>query len=160
MRPRPSRRGSVRAVLPLLLSVLLPAALLAPTSAAAAEVSLAATVKESTPTRLAIDVAGEGYSREAPGIYVGIAPRGGASVVDASAYVHTEFVRPVQIGDGGRFSQTLELGADEIARLDASKTYAVYTFKAHGQAASDPSQNAEVPVDLDFTTLVETEEPA
>ena len=150
-----------RSVLRLLLSavaaLILPTAFLAP-AAHAAGVSATATITASTPQELTIDVEGTGYSGESPGIYVGVSEPGGASPTDASVYRGTKFLTPDKIVDGA-FSTTLTLDAAEIATLDSTKTYSVYTLKAHGQAATDPSQTTEVPLNIDFSTLSEPDEP-
>ena len=148
------------ALLALALAVLLPASLLGPVAASAATISATADVTVSTPDALEIVVEGSGYATQgSPGIYVGLAPAGGASVTDAGAYVASGFVPVSQMSEGGTFRTTLSLGADGVAGLDAGRSWAVYTFKAHGQAVADPSQNLEVPVELDFAALQPEPEP-
>jgi hypothetical protein len=140
-----------------LLALLLAVAMLAvPGRASAAGVSAEAHVVASTPTRLAVEVTGTGYSTEPPGIYVGLSESGGASAVDASVYRGTAYLTAAAL-QGGSFSVTLELDADDIATLDPERDYSVYTLKAHGAALTDPSQNAEVPVAVDFSTLADSQ---
>ncbi|KQP78780.1 hypothetical protein ASF37_09730 [Aeromicrobium sp. Leaf289] len=115
--------------------------------------TLDVSVAEQRKGSLKVAVKGSGYAVASPGVYVAIAPVGGGSTSDASAYVGTEWVQHTQMGAGGTFTVTLAPSASEIATLDPTKEYAVYSLKAHGQAASDPSQTVEVPIDLDVALL-------
>lgn len=157
-------RFVLRRCAPLLSLLLVSATLAVPGSAVAApSVQAEAAIVASSPTRLAVEVSGTGYATSAPGIYVGISESGGASASDASVYRGTEFVRSSQIAADGSFDVTVELDAEQIATLEKTESYSVYTLKAHGLAVSDPSQNAEVPLAIDFSSLTEPElepEPA
>lgn len=149
-------RSVMRLLLSALAALILPMAFLAP-AAHAAGASATATITTSTPHELTIDVRGSGYSEEDPGIYVGVSESGATSTILKNEYRGNQWVQPQGLA-GGVFDVTLTLDAAAIATLDPGKAYSVYTRKAHGQAAADPSQTVEVPLNIDFSTLTEADE--
>ena len=160
MTPRIAPRPRVRSLLSVLLALLLPAALMAPTAAIAAGVSATATITSSSPQGLSIEVRGTGYATgeaNPQGVYVALGERASLDPTDATAYVKAEWVQASGIAADGSFTRVLALDAAGVKALDRTKLYSVYTLRAHGQAANDPSQNAEVPVAIDFATLAEPE---
>lgn len=111
------------------------------------------TIAEQARGRLAVDVRGAGYATTSPGIYVGIAESGGADPTDAEAYRGTVFVPHTEMAAGGTFMRQITLDAAEIATLRTDRSYSLYTLKAHGQAAADPTQTVEKRLDLDVALL-------
>ncbi|QGG40488.1 Ig-like domain repeat protein [Aeromicrobium yanjiei] len=114
-----------------------------------------AAVTQQTPTSLKVAVAGTGYKPGSPGIYISIGETGSTDVIDPSKYLGTVWsgnpgTPDAAVKADGSFSTTLALDAEAIAQLDPTKSYSVITFKAHGQAASDPSQTASAPLAIDF----------
>lgn len=114
-----------------------------------------ATVSESVPGSLKVDVNGTGFSKTNPGIYVSLGEEGSFSPTDASAFVKTNWLPAAAINADGSFSTTLALNADDIAKLDSTKSYSVFTQKAHGQSVTDTTQTTETPVTIDFASLKE-----
>lgn len=117
-----------------------------------------ASVATAGPTELTVDVDGSGYAVGGVGVYVGITTVGSFSPTDAGRYLGTVWTAfpgnpQFAVKADGALDVTLTLDAAAIATLDPAKRYAVYTFKAHGQAQSDPSQTVEMPLDLDFGAL-------
>jgi len=115
-----------------------------------------ATATSSAPASVSVAVSGTGYSASQPGIYVGVGESGLTDLTDASKFVGTIWsnspANPTfAVKADGTFAATLSLSADDVAKLDKNKTYSVYTFKAHGQNATDGSQTVEVPVAIDFS---------
>lgn len=105
---------------------------------------------------LVVEVEGAGYAAGYPGIYVSIGETGNTNVTDADEYLGTSWVgQPAAdaVQSDGTFATTLSVPAKDLDAFDPAKDYSVLTFKAHGQAASDPSQNASTPIDLDFKAL-------
>jgi len=105
-----------------------------------------------------VDVDGTGFAPGGVGLYVGISERDSFSATDASRYLGTIWTNSPgtpqhAVKADGTLDLTLSLGTGDISKLDPTKRYAVYTFKAHGQAVSDPSQTVEIPLDLDFSDL-------
>ena len=124
----------------------------APAADAATTPTTSSTIGTQTPEALSVTVAGSGFSGEAPGLYVSLAPEGTSSTTDASQYLGTQWIQASQIVSG-EFTTTLSLSAAQIATLDPAKQYVVHTMKAHGQAATDPSQTTAMPITLDFVAL-------
>lgn len=119
-----------------------------------------ATITQADAKGLKFNVKGTNYSGESPGLYIGLTEAGPIDATDADAYSGTAWVQPSSITDGS-FDQDLALiGPDEIADLDPDADYEIHTQKAHGQSTQDPSQNARIPVDIDFSTWDDTEGPA
>ncbi|NUL46605.1 HtaA domain-containing protein [Cellulosimicrobium funkei] len=102
-----------------------------------------------------VTVSGAGFSAEAPGVYLGIGPRGLAGFYQGSTSLledQTVYVSPTaEVGDSaqgrtermqadGTFSFTTTLPAEPEDGL------AAYTSKAHGQGFADPSQNTTTPI--------------
>lgn len=117
-----------------------------------------ATITEQTPSSLKVAVSGTGYKSTSPGIYIAIGETGNTNVVDAAQYLGTVWSNnpgtpSAKVQPDGSFAATLSLTAEDIAKLDPTKSYSVVTFKAHGQAASDASQTASTPVAIDFAAL-------
>lgn len=117
-----------------------------------------AEIVEQTPTSLKVAVSGINYKPGSPGIYVSVGKTGSTDVVNPGAYLGTVWsANPANpdsaVRPDGSFSTTLSLDADAVRQLDPDTSYSVITFKAHGQAASDPSQTASVPLDIDFDEL-------
>ncbi len=130
----------------------------APAADAATTPVTSSSIGTQTPDALSVTVAGSGFSGEAPGLYVSLAPEGTSSTTDPSQYLGTTWVQASQIS-GGEFSTTLTLSATQIATLDPETQYVVHTMKAHGQAAIDPSQTTATPIALDFVALGLTPAP-
>jgi hypothetical protein len=123
-------------------------------TAAVALPAVSAEVLESTPDSLRVKVDGTGFSPSPAnrvGVYVSLGDV--YSDTNAAAYVATNWVNAAGIAADGTFSTTLALTPEQVAKLDAAKTYQVFTQKAHGQSVGDPSQSVSAPVTLDFTTL-------
>lgn len=120
---------------------------------------LSAEIVESKPGSLKVAVEGSGFAESSPGVYVGISESGGASQSDAGVYRGAIFIPHSTYGAGGTFEKTISLDAAAIETLDPTKTYSVYTLKAHGQAVSDSSQTVETPISVDFSTLVDDDTP-
>lgn len=125
----------------------------APFTATAAAPSATATITQATRSGVSVRVQGRGYTPGGVGIYVGITEAGPVNSADATKYLGTIWLPGSQIGSDGSFDRTVELAPDDLARLDPAKTYEVHTQKAHGQSASDPSQNVRLPLALDIPSL-------
>jgi len=114
-----------------------------------------------------IDVAGTGFLKTAPGLYVSLRERtpgdsaytGGSLSMDApTSWVSNSEAdisggaqgADAAIAEDGSFSTTIDLDAAAVAKLDLTKTYTVVTRKAHGQGSlpGNASQVTETPVDL------------
>jgi hypothetical protein len=118
------------------------------------------TVTSATPSDgLTLGIAGSGFSRSTnpndAGIYAGIAPSGGlpdVSTRDAMAnFAAAVPVWSAEIGTDGSFSTTLRVATE---KLDPSKTYSLYTWRAHTHSTT--SQDTETPVAIDFSALART----
>jgi hypothetical protein len=102
-----------------------------------------------------VDVSGTGFSAVTEpgdmGIYVGLAPSGGLpdtdSQEDMDKFADSEWVTPAQMPDGS-WSVTLDPATSD---LDFGADYSIYTWQAHTH--SNPSQDTETPVDLDWSKL-------
>ncbi|WKN47681.1 HtaA domain-containing protein [Nocardioides sp. Arc9.136] len=85
------------------------------------------------------------------GVYVGLAPAGGmpstGSQTDQAAFAAAAWVMPQQM-PGGAFSTTL---LAPTAKLDPTRSYAVYTWQAHTH--SNTSQDTQTPVTIDWSRL-------
>ena len=138
-----------------------PFAAVVPEKEVAAEPSATATVTQADDEGLKINVKGKDYSGESPGIYVGLTEAGPIDPADASSYLGTVWLPAGSIVDGAFDTDLALITPDEIADLDPEADYEVHTQKAHGQSAQDPSQNARIPVDIDFSVWDEddSEEP-
>lgn len=125
-----------------------------------------ATITKQTPSSLEVAVSGTGYKPGSPGIYVSIGETGNDDVINAGEYLGTVWTNnpgnpDSAVKQDGTFSTTLTLDAAAIAQLDPTKSYSVITFKAHGQAATDPSQTATRPLAIDFAAFAKyTSAPA
>ncbi|WP_068264235.1 HtaA domain-containing protein [Janibacter limosus] len=128
----------------------------APFTALAAAPAATTTVTQEDDGAAEVAVAGTGYQPGGLGIYVGVTQAGPINPADAEAYLGTQWVNGSQIAADGSFSTTLALTAEEVAGLDPEASYEVHTMKAHGQAASDPSQNVRIPIEL---VIPATDEP-
>lgn len=115
-----------------------------------------------------IAVAGTGFLKTSPGVYVSLRERttgdaayaGGSLAADApTAWVsnNASDIGPdpatgaaSSIAEDGSFSVDVKLDATAAARLDPTKSYTIVTRKAHGQGASsaNASQVTETPVDI------------
>lgn len=123
---------------------------------AQAPIATVAAEATSSSDSVSVAVTGEGYSAAAPGIYVGVAESGLTDLTNATTFAGTIWSNSpgnpaFAVQEDGTFAATLSLTAEVIAGLDKNKSYSVYTFKAHGQNVTDPSQNAETPVAIDFS---------
>jgi len=105
-----------------------------------------------------ITISGSGYDPAAPGIYVGIAPRGFAGFYAASAALLPGSVNVSTTNVEGETAagRTAPMNADgsfsisfAVPAADGTE-YAIYTSKAHGQGVSNTSQDAVV--DFAFNT--------
>lgn len=102
-----------------------------------------------------VAVSGTGFSAVTEpgdaGVYVGLAPAGGLPETDDQAdmdkFADAEWVMPAQMADG-TFQVTLDPANGD---LDPRKSYAIYTWQAH--AHSNPSQDTETPVTIDFSKV-------
>lgn len=131
--------------------------------------AVASTTVEASPVGdgITITVAGSGFRRTAPGLYVSLRQRtpgdaayaGGSLPMDApTSWVSND---PADISEGeqgaaaaidedGEFTTSLVLDATAVAELDPSGTYTVVTRTAHGQGGlpGNASQVTETPLDL------------
>jgi hypothetical protein len=127
----------------------------APFTASVGAPALTATTTSATPSGgLNLSVAGTGFTQVTKpgdaGVYVGLAPSGGlpdTSSNDQSAFAAAAWVSSIDQVTGS-FTTTLNAPA---AKLDPSKTYSLYTWRAH--AHSTPSQDTETPVAITFADL-------
>jgi len=91
------------------------------------------------------------------GVYVGLAPAGGlpdvSSQAGMSAFAASQWVPAAAIRSGA-FSTTLTAAG---TKLDRTKAYAVYTWRAH--ARSSASQDSQTAVTLDWSQLTATTTP-
>lgn len=102
-----------------------------------------------------VDVDGTGFTAVTnpgdAGVYVGIAESGGLPDVSSqegmNAFAASDWVMGNAIV-AGRFSRTLTAPIDA---LDSSKTYSVYTWRAHSHSTT--SQDTETPLAIDFSAL-------
>jgi len=105
---------------------------------------------------LALAVSGTGFTRTTnpgdAGVYVGLAPSGqlpDTSTFDVSGFAGANWVMPATIDETtGAFTSTINA---PTAKLDPTKSYSVFTWRAHSH--STPSQNTETPVVIDFQAL-------
>ncbi|MDF1705368.1 MAG: HtaA domain-containing protein [Aeromicrobium sp.] len=153
-----SLRRVLAVVLALVVALVGSMSLSATAAEAATTPATTSTIGSQTPEALSVTVAGSGFSGEAPGLYVSLAPEGTSSTTDASQYLGTQWVQASQIVSG-EFTTTVSLSAEQIATLDPATQYVVHTMKAHGQAAIDPSQTTATPIALDFVALGLTPAP-
>lgn len=124
-------------------------------TATIARPTITATITSSTPTGgLVVSVAGDGFRGVTKtgdtGIYVGIAPSGGApgySISDAASYVGVAYVRSDGLSDGA-FSTQVSV---PTAKLDKTKSYSIYTWQAH--AHSNTTQDTETALTIDWASL-------
>lgn len=83
------------------------------------------------------------------GVYVGVAEAGGLPDVSSqqgiAAFAAASYV-PTISGDAGTFSTTLTIDATKI---DPTKTYAVYTWRAHTHSTTSQDTETALPLDLD-----------
>ncbi|MCL3819872.1 Ig-like domain repeat protein [Aeromicrobium wangtongii] len=123
------------------------------------------TVTSTTPSEgVALAIAGSGFSKSTnpgdAGIYAGIAPSGGLPDVSTqnamASFAAAVPVWSAAIGTDGSFTATLRVAPE---KLDPSKSYSVYTWRAHTHSTT--SQDTETPVAIDFSALAKaTSAPA
>lgn len=135
----------------------------APFTATYADVPKAVTLSTSYAAQQAsIKVDGTGFiPADKPGdngVYVGLAPAGGLPDVSTQAgmasFAASQWV-PASAIKGGAFSTTLTAAG---TKLDKTKSYAVYTWRAHVRSSS--SQDTQTAVTLDWTQLAAPVTPA
>lgn len=95
-----------------------------------------------------ITVSGTGFSPQYPGIYVGVGPAGLAGFYGGSTQMlDYVWVAPGNSAGTGNAGRTAPMQADGSFTLTFTlpayqgTQYAIYTSKAHGLGATDPSQN-------------------
>lgn len=105
---------------------------------------------------LNLSVTGKGFTRTTnagdAGVYVGLAPSGGlpdTTKFDTSAFAGANWVMPGAINETtGAFTATVNA---PTSKLDPTKSYSLYTWRAHAHSTS--SQDSETPVVIDFAAL-------
>ena len=128
------------------------------TSAASAETVVGPAVSVRTTyadKRMLVDIDGTGFTAVTlpgdAGVYVAIAPAGQFPETDdfedQEKVADTDWLRPAQIRDGA-FSVRLD---PENRYLNPTKRYSLYTWQAH--LHSNPSQDTETPIDIDWSAL-------
>ncbi|MFT4263493.1 MAG: HtaA domain-containing protein [Nocardioides sp.] len=100
----------------------------------------------------------DGSSSANNGIYVGVAPSGGLPDVSSQAamanFAGANWVSNSGIVDGA-FSTSFAI---DRTKLDPTKSYSVYTWRAHSH--SETTQDSETPLAIDFDKLKSTIAPA
>ncbi len=116
----------------------------------------ASVTKASAADGVSIAVAGSGFSALTnpgdQGVYVGLAPSGGlpnvSSQAGMGAFVASDWVAGTRISASGTFASTL---VAPTAKLDPTKSYSVYTWRAHTH--STVSQDTETAVTINWAAL-------
>ncbi len=125
-------------------------------TATANPISTTATVTKASYTEgLSIAVTGSGFSAVTnpgdQGIYVGLAPSGGrpdvSSQTGMEAFVAADWLPGARISAGALTSTLIA----EAAKLDPTRNYSVYTWRAHTH--STVSQDTETQVAIDWVAL-------
>ncbi|KQY59985.1 hypothetical protein ASD11_10815 [Aeromicrobium sp. Root495] len=102
-------------------------------------------------------IAGQGFTRSTnpgdAGVYAGIAPRGGLPDVSSIGNISLFAGVAAFFGEAidattGAFDGVITL---DPAKLDPTKEYSVYTWRAHSHSTT--SQDTETPIDIDFEAL-------
>lgn len=110
---------------------------------------------------LSVSVSGTGFSAVTnpgdAGVYAGIAPAGGLPDVSSQAgmasFAAAAYVVPGQI-QASAFTTAMTA---ETAKLDPTRSYSVYTWRAHTH--STVSQDTETPLTIDWAALKQTATP-
>lgn len=118
----------------------------------------AVTVNSTTPAGVSLGIKGSGFSRATnpgdAGVYVGVAESGELPDVSSqsamAAFAAAVPVWSAAIGTDGSFTTALNVPAD---KLDPTKQYSVYTWRAHSHSTT--SQDTETPLTIDYSALLQ-----
>lgn len=112
----------------------------APTPALTAEVSPV------TADGATVRVQGTGFAKQNPGIYVGVTEAGPIDPTNAALYRGTIWLPNAAINADGSFDRELTLSKADLEGFAPDAELEIHAQKAHGQSATDASQNVRLPI--------------